>query len=84
MCNTCCNIYRANSLKRAIRRLVEHTETAIDEQNNPSDEKQGDKIPNIAIICDSSPINTMTGKFFTFTQWFAHFSPQTKLLYAII
>lgn len=63
------DIYRANSLKRAIRRLVEHTETAVDEQNNPSDEKQGDKIsPNIAIISNSSPINIMTSKFFLYLQ----------------
>ncbi|XP_011164815.1 diacylglycerol kinase eta isoform X7 [Solenopsis invicta] len=53
---------RANSLKRAIRRLVEHTETAVDEQNNPLDEKQGNKMPNIAIISDNSPINIMTNK----------------------
>ncbi|XP_014484616.1 PREDICTED: diacylglycerol kinase eta isoform X6 [Dinoponera quadriceps] len=52
---------RANSLKRAIRRLVEHTELAIDEQNNPSDEKPCSKMPNITITSDSSPINT-TGK----------------------
>jgi len=54
-------------LKRAIRRLVEHTETAVDEQNNPSDEKQGSKLPNIAIILDGSPINIMTSKFFVST-----------------
>ncbi|XP_025161810.1 diacylglycerol kinase eta isoform X6 [Harpegnathos saltator] len=52
---------RANSLKRAIRRLVEHTETAVDEQNNPSDEKQGSKMPNITVTSDISPINS-TGK----------------------
>lgn len=61
------NIYRANSLKRAIRRLVEHTETAVDEQNNPSDEKQGNKMPNITIIPDNFPINIMTSKFFLLT-----------------
>lgn len=60
------DIYRANSLKRAIRRLVEHTETAVDEQNNPSDEKQGSKMANIAIISDNCPINIMTSKFFLY------------------
>ncbi|XP_025074284.1 LOW QUALITY PROTEIN: diacylglycerol kinase eta [Pogonomyrmex barbatus] len=53
---------RADSLKRAIRRLVEHTETAVDEQNNPSDEKQSNKTPNIAIIPDNSPINVTSKK----------------------
>ncbi|XP_071577099.1 diacylglycerol kinase eta isoform X4 [Temnothorax nylanderi] len=53
---------RANSLKRAIRRLVEHTETAVDEQNNPSIEKQGGKMPNITITSDGSPINIVTSK----------------------
>ncbi|XP_012523249.1 diacylglycerol kinase eta isoform X3 [Monomorium pharaonis] len=53
---------RANSLKRAIRRLVEHTETTVDEQNNPSDEKQGSKLPNITVISDSSSINIITNK----------------------
>ncbi|XP_020297284.1 diacylglycerol kinase eta isoform X2 [Pseudomyrmex gracilis] len=52
---------RANSLKRAIRRLVEHTEVTIDEQNNSSDEKQSSKMPNITITSDSS-INTATNK----------------------
>ncbi|XP_029155939.1 diacylglycerol kinase eta isoform X3 [Nylanderia fulva] len=52
---------RANSLKRAIRRLVEHTELTVDEQNDPSDEKQGIKMPNITITCDNSP-TTPTNK----------------------
>ncbi|KAL6431277.1 hypothetical protein ACFW04_007148 [Cataglyphis niger] len=51
---------RANSLKRAIRRLVEHTESAVDEQNNPSDEKQGNKMPNITITSDNSSMNIAT------------------------
>lgn len=57
--------FRANSLKRAIRRLVEHTESAVDEQNDPSDEKQGSKMPNITITCDNSSMNTATSKFFS-------------------
>ncbi|XP_032664900.1 LOW QUALITY PROTEIN: diacylglycerol kinase eta [Odontomachus brunneus] len=48
---------RANSLTRAIRSLVEHTESTIDEQNNPSDERQSSKMPNITITSDISPIN---------------------------
>ncbi|XP_050453538.1 diacylglycerol kinase eta isoform X5 [Cataglyphis hispanica] len=51
---------RANSLKRAIRRLVEHTESAVDEQNDPSDEKQGNKMPNITITSDNSSMNIAT------------------------
>lgn len=46
---------------------MEHTETAVDEQNNPSDEKPGNKMPNITIISDNSPINTMTSKFFIYS-----------------
>lgn len=57
--------FRANSLKRAIRRLVEHTESAVDEQNDPSDEKQGNKMPNITITSDNSSMNIATSKFFS-------------------
>ncbi|XP_012222170.2 diacylglycerol kinase eta isoform X2 [Linepithema humile] len=53
---------RANSLKRAIRGLVEHVESAIDEQNNPLDEKQDSRMPNITITSDNSPINTASNK----------------------
>lgn len=49
-------------MKKAVRKLVEHTETTVDEQNSPSDEKQNSKMSYIARISDSSPINTMTSK----------------------
>lgn len=44
--------FRANSLKRAIRRLVEHTELAVDEQNSSASDRQQGKTPNITITCD--------------------------------
>lgn len=56
--------YRANSLKRAVRRLVEHTEMAVDDQNDPADEKRGNKMPNITITSDNTPMNTETSRFF--------------------
>lgn len=55
--------FRANSLKRAIRKLVEHTESAVDEHNDPSDEKQSSKMPNITITSDNPSMNTTISKF---------------------
>ena len=49
-------------MKKAVRKLVEHAETPVDEQNNPSNEKQSSKMSNIARVFDSSPINAMTSK----------------------
>ncbi|XP_043288430.1 diacylglycerol kinase eta isoform X3 [Venturia canescens] len=49
---------RANSLKRAIRQLVEHTELVIDDHNNPG--KGFKKAPNITVTDDTS--NTLTHK----------------------
>jgi len=54
---------RANSLKRALRRLVEHKDSIVDEKNL-SDEKQDIKTSNITIISDDIPINDATSKFF--------------------
>lgn len=45
---------RANSLKRAIRRLVEHTESAVDEQNSSASDRQAGKTPDITITCDDA------------------------------
>lgn len=42
---------------------MEHTESAIDEQNNPSDEKQGGKMPNIMITSDNSPTSAASELF---------------------
>ncbi|XP_018344813.1 PREDICTED: diacylglycerol kinase eta isoform X3 [Trachymyrmex septentrionalis] len=56
---------RVNSLKKAVRKLVEHAETPVDEQNNPSNEKQSNQaicLPviessNIEISCSSPTPN---------------------------
>ncbi|XP_011351823.2 diacylglycerol kinase eta isoform X1 [Ooceraea biroi] len=57
-------ISRANSLKRAFKRLVEHRDSLVDEQN-PLDEKQDVKTSNIhhiSIMSDDTPINNMTNR----------------------
>nr|XP_046483245.1 diacylglycerol kinase eta isoform X1 [Neodiprion pinetum]XP_046483246.1 diacylglycerol kinase eta isoform X1 [Neodiprion pinetum] len=45
---------RANSLKRAVRRLVEHTELVVDEQNSSSSDHLASKTPNITITYDDT------------------------------
>lgn len=71
-------------MKRAIRRLVEHTEMAVDEQNNPSDEKQSGKImANIAIISDNCPINIMSSKFYNDKTVVCTFFSSTLILLCI-
>lgn len=56
-------LFRANSLKRALRRVVEHKDSITDEQNF-SDEKEDGKTSNITIITDETPIDNGTSKFF--------------------
>ncbi|XP_024942630.1 diacylglycerol kinase eta isoform X4 [Cephus cinctus] len=45
-------ISRANSLKRAIRRLVEHTDLAVNEQSNSPDTKAINRMPNIMVTSE--------------------------------
>ncbi|XP_012278503.1 diacylglycerol kinase eta isoform X2 [Orussus abietinus] len=53
-------VSRANSLKRAIRILVQHTETAIDEQNSSTDGRRSDGVPHVMITSeDSSTANNV-------------------------
>ncbi|XP_014219907.1 diacylglycerol kinase eta isoform X2 [Copidosoma floridanum] len=56
-------ISRANSLKRAIRRLVEHTEQAVDEQNSAT------KTPNITITTDSDDLNAERRRQLGIPDW---------------
>ncbi|XP_012257177.2 diacylglycerol kinase eta isoform X2 [Athalia rosae] len=51
-------VSRANSLKRAIRCLVEHTELAVDEQNSSPSDRQASGAPNITVTCDDGTVET--------------------------
>ena len=52
---------RANSLRRAIKQLAEHTELVIDDHNNTGGGKRN-KLPNITITGDIVPSAPMKSK----------------------
>lgn len=65
--------FRANSLKRAIRQLVEHSELVIDDANNPG--KSLKKAPNITVTDEASNTLTCKGSII-----YSLFTSQTEIL----